>query len=90
MQPSIIMVAHSKSMGTGIVNEKNIAFVDGRQLAVDGKFIVVLAKGTYDVIGVVAWTALFTEYRNMVIRAIHSRAHKICRTAQASTPIYSL
>ena len=42
-QPSVVVVAHGIAMRTGIVDYKQVAHVDMRQLAIDSELVVVLA-----------------------------------------------
>ena len=70
-------------MRAGIVDHKQVAHVDMRQLAVDGELVVVLAQIARDVVGVrdgrcglVVATRL-AHHRNVVVSAIHGRTNQI-------------
>ena len=70
-------------MRAGIVDYKQVAHVDMRQLAIDGELVVVLAQIARDVVGVrdgrcglVVATRL-AHHRNVVVSAVHGRADQI-------------
>lgn len=70
-------------MRAGIVDHKQVAHVDMRQLAIDGELVVVLAQIARDVVGVrdgrcglVVATQL-AHHRNVVVSAIHGRTNQI-------------
>ena len=62
-----------------IVDEEQVALIDLRKHTVDRKLIVVLAEGTCDIVLMVAGLVLFSHNRDMVISAVHSRAHQVYR-----------
>ena len=82
-QASVVVVAHGVAVRAGIVDHKQVAHVDMRQLAIDVELVVVLAQIARDVVdvrdgryGLVVATRL-ANYRNVVVSAIHGRADQI-------------
>ena len=70
-------------MRAGIVDHKQVAHVDMRQLTIDGELVVVLAQIARNVVrvcdrrrGLVGATRL-AHHRNVVVGAIHGRANQI-------------
>lgn len=72
-QPSIVIISHCATMGTSVVDNKIIAYLDPGQLPVDGEFIVVFAERSSYVVNMVQFPAFFAQYRDVVICAIHGR-----------------
>ena len=52
-QLAVVVVAHGEAVGTGVVDADDVADLDGRQAAVDGELVVVLAEAAGDVVDVV-------------------------------------
>ena len=48
-------------------------------IAVNGKLVVVLAQAAGHVVGVVAQRVLLAEHGDMVVCAVHRRAHEVGR-----------
>ena len=67
-------------MCTGVMDHEQVTHVDLRQLSVDRKFIIVLAQRTRHIINVITRRILLAHYSNMVICAVHRRAHQVDRT----------
>ena len=82
-QPSVVVVAHGVAMRAGVVDYKQVAHVDLRQLAVDGKLVVVLAQVTRDVVGVrngrcdLVGATRLAHHRNVVVGTIHSGTNEV-------------
>ena len=82
-QPSVVVVAHGVAMRAGVVDYKQVAHVDLRQLAVDGELIVVLAQVTRDVVGVrngrcdLVGATRLAHHRNVVVGTIHSGTNEV-------------
>ena len=68
-------------MSTGIVDNQIISDVNLWKHTVYGKFIIVLAKRTGDIVFVVAWCIFFAEDSDMMISTVHSRTHQITGTS---------
>ena len=64
-------------MCTRIVDDHAVADVNLWQLAVDGELIVVLAERARDVVRVVAGLVLLAGDRDVVVGAVHGRAHEV-------------
>ena len=70
-------------MRAGIVDHKQVAHVDMRQLTIDGELVVVLAQIARDVVRVrdggcgFIRTVRLTHHRDVVVSAIHGRADQI-------------
>ena len=70
-------------MRAGVVDYKQVAHVDLRQLAVDGELIVVLAQVTRDVVGVrngrcdLVGATRLAHHRNVVVGTIHSGTNEV-------------
>ena len=67
-------------MCTGVMDHEQVTHVDLRQLSVNRKFIIVLAQRTGHIINVITRRILLAHYGNMVICAVHCRAHQVDRT----------
>ena len=67
-------------MGSGVVDEQEISHLDLWQHPVHRKLIVVLAEGAGHIILMVAGGVLLSHDRNMVVSAVHGRAHQVHRT----------
>ena len=66
-------------MCASIVDIENIAHINFRQHTVDCKLIVIFAQTACYVIFMVAGCVFLPQNSNMVIGAVHSRTHQICR-----------
>ena len=66
-------------MRAGIVDINVIADVNLRQIAVNGKLVVILAQTAGHVVGMIAQRVFLAEHGDMVICAVHRRAHKVRR-----------
>ena len=60
-----------------IVDADIVADLNFRQLAVNGEFVVVFTERAGDVIEVCQRCMLFSENGDMMIGAVHGRAHQI-------------
>ena len=56
-----------------------ISHLNLRKLAVNGELVVVLAEGSGHIINLVVWCVLFSKNGNLMVSAIHGRAHQIYR-----------
>ena len=66
-------------MRTGVVDIDIVADVDARQVAVDRKLVVVLTQAAGHIIGAVMQRVLLAENGDMVVSAVHRRAHEVGR-----------
>ena len=64
-------------MCSGIVNEEVISLLKLRKFTVDGKLVIVFAKGTYHIVDLVCGSIFFTENGDMMICTVHGRSHKV-------------
>ena len=64
-------------MGSGIMNYQNISHVNLWQHPVNGKFIVVFTQRSGYIVFVVAGSILFAHDGNVMISAVHRRAHQV-------------
>ena len=62
-QLAVVVVAHREAVGTGIVDKEDVALVDFRQHAVDGKLIVILAQAADHIVLVVTGSVLLAHAR---------------------------
>ena len=62
-------------MCTGVVDVDDIADFDFRQHTVDSKLVVVLAQAAGDVVLVVTGGILLAKHCNVMVGAVHGRAH---------------
>ena len=67
-------------MCAGVVDEEVVALLELRKRTVDGELVVVLAERAGHVIGVVTWRVLLPEDGDVVVSAVHRRAHEVDRT----------
>ena len=74
---AVVVEAHRAAVRTRVVDDNAVADVDLRQLAVDGKLIVVLAERARDVVDVVARFVLLARDRDVMVSAVHGRAHEV-------------
>ena len=70
------------------MDHKIVSFLNLWQHPVNGKLIVILAQGSRDIVFMVAGSVLLSKHCNMVIRAIHCRAHQIDCTRVYSDIIF--
>ena len=78
-QLAVVVVAHGRAVGTGIVDVEHVPDVDLGQHPVDGKLVVVLAQAAHHVVHVVAGGVLLAQHGDVVVSAVHSRAHQVGR-----------
>ena len=84
-ESAVIVVPHAVAMSSGIMDNNQIAHVDFRQLALDGKFIAVFAKRTNYVIYMVFGCICLPKNSNVMVSPVH--AGRIRSAMHASTPI---
>ena len=56
---------------------QQVAHLDVRQTAIDGEFIVVFAQAAHHIVHVVAGRVFLSQHGDVVIRAVHGRAHQV-------------
>ena len=78
VQLAVVVVAHSRAVGTGIVDVKDIPDVDLGQHPVNGKLVVILAQTAHHVVLVVAGGVLFAQHGDVVVSAVHGGSHQVC------------
>ena len=66
-------------MRAGIVDINVIADVNLRQIAVNGKLVVIFAQTAGHVVGMIAQRVFLAEHGDMVVCAVHRRTHEVCR-----------
>ena len=66
-------------MRAGIVDIDVIADLDLGQVAVDGELVVVFAQAAGHIIGVVVQGVFLAQHSDVVVRAVHRRAHQVGR-----------
>ena len=64
-------------MSAGVVDGDDVADLDLRQASLDGKFVVVFAQTAGDVVDVIQERVLLAQHRDVVVSAIHGRAHQV-------------
>ena len=64
-------------MRARIVDIEQVAAIDLRQAAVNGELVVVLAQAANDVIDVIRRSILLAQHGDVVVRAVHRRAHQV-------------
>ena len=78
-QLAVVVIAHGKAVRARVVDGHQVADLDLGQRAVHGELVVVLAQGARDVVDVVAGRVLLAQDRDVVVRAVHGRAHEVGR-----------
>ena len=76
-ETAIVVVAHAMAMGAGVVDDDEVAHFDFRQFSLDSKFVAVFAKRTGHIIDMVLRCIGFAKDGDVVVRAIHARAHEV-------------
>src|SRR5699024_3368682 len=76
-QLAVVVVAHGRAVGAGVVDIDQIPDVDPRQHPVHGELVVVLAQAAHHVVFVVAGGVLLAQHRDVVVGAVHGRAHQV-------------
>ena len=84
---TVVIVTHGMTMGTGIMDHKDISDVDGRQAALDGKFVIVLAQAAGHVINMIQDCIFLAQNSDMVVRAVHGRTHQV-RSTGINTDVF--
>ena len=64
-------------MRAGVMNHQQVTDLDFRQGAVDGELVVIFAQTADDVIDVVMRQAFLPADGDVVVRAVHRRAHEV-------------
>ena len=67
-------------MCAGVVDEEVVALLELRKRTIDGELVVVLTEGAGHVIGMVAWRVFLAEDGDVMVCAVHRRAHEVDRT----------
>ena len=78
VQLAVVVVAHSRAVGTSIMDVKDIPDVDLGQHPVNGKLVVILAQPAHHVVLVVAGLVLLAQHSDVVVSAVHGGAHQVC------------
>ena len=65
---------------TCIVDNYKVAHINFWQLALNCKLVRVFAKGTYDIVYVVARFILLTKNADLMVASVNTWAHKVCHT----------
>ena len=76
-QAAVVVLTHSESVGTGVMDKEKVAAVDLGKLPVNGKLVVVLAQRADNVVGVIADGVLLAENRDVVIGTVHGGTHEV-------------
>mgnify|MGYP002168474449 CR=1 FL=1 len=76
-QLAVVVVAHGRTVCTGIMDIDDIANVDLGQHTVDGKLVVVLAQTAHHIIHVVAGLVLLAQHSDVMVSAIHGGTHQV-------------
>ena len=63
-----------------IMDHQQIPFVNPRHHTVNGKLIIIFTQRSYYIIFVITFPILFPHHRNVMICAIHCRAHQVYGT----------
>ena len=74
---TVVVVAHGVAVGAGIVDDQNIPHVDLGQAALNGELVVVLAQAAGDVVHMVQDGVLLAQHGDVVVGAVHGRAHQV-------------
>lgn len=74
---AVVVEAHGVAVGTGVVDDEEVAFFDRWQFALDGKFVAVFAEATDDVVNVIVWRVFLAEDGDVVVSAVHTWAHEV-------------
>ena len=59
------------------MDDQKVSFFDFGKHAVNCEFIVIFAQGTCDIVFVVTGAVLFSHHSDMMVCAVHGRAHEI-------------
>ena len=65
------------AVGTGIVNGHDVTNLDGRQAALHGELVVILAQTAGDIIDMIQNGSFLAQNRDVMVSAIHGRAHQV-------------
>ena len=76
-QLAVVVVAHRRAVGTGVVDIHDVADVDLGQHPVDGKLVVVLAQTAHHIIHVIAGLVFLAQHSDVMVCAIHGRTHQV-------------
>ena len=85
---TVVIVTHSASVSTSIVDDNQVTHVDFWKFTLNGKLIAVFAERTYNVVNMVFWSVFFAADSYFVIRTVHTRSHKVCHTGICTDIIF--
>ena len=74
---AVVVVAHGEAVGAGVVDADDVADLDGGQAPVDGKLVIVFAQAAGHIVDVIQQGILLAQNGDVVVGAVHSRAHQI-------------
>ena len=76
-QLAVVVIAHGRAVSAGVVDVDQVADVDLGKHPVDGELIVILAQAADHVILVVAGSILLAQHGDVMVGAVHGRAHQV-------------
>ena len=76
-QLAVVVVAHGRTVCTGIMDIDDIANVDLGQHTVDGKLVVVLTQTAHHIIHMVAGLVFLAQHSDVMVCAIHGGTHQV-------------